>query len=422
MKQDDFPDLKSVTNQAQFGDYIFQRLTEVPKNTKAVLLNLWGGRGCGKSAYLNWLLEQLEPSDLVLACNLWIWPEYSDPSQLSDDIRSWLLERDHKGDGNKWTVILLDHIESIQQDGTDNPSFVDFEQDFMLEMVQKTGIIMIVTSLHEIRQWHEPLIRRQQKSLLLASPEKDEFLKIASQRGLDAEQAYQLTKGNLKALEWLQDKTTRRKLDIDVIARDFFLDPLSPEMRNCAWAASLLLRFDREALNLVLVGAGFSDGASYADDMARVRALAFAGLLAYDVSEGLYYFTDASTRRLLARSYQQSNPEIYSRILEKLARHYWEEAQLPYSLHKYFVETIYYAALTDQQADLPTQNKVEQILSQIESNQFNWADMDVSKVIYAWENGHGDPEIASELQDLLGMKIFNTISAELRQHERMILA
>ncbi|MCU0489629.1 MAG: hypothetical protein MUE67_11860 [Anaerolineales bacterium] len=363
------------------------------------LLNLWGGPGAGKSETLIRLASQLRPDDQLAILGNWNWP--ATKGQIIEEVRTKLVECETNSCKDKIKIVLIDYLETILPRGGDNPDFVRLEQELMVDLVQRRDILVIVTSLHQIRQWREPLVRMHQISYLLGAPEPEALDRQVKALGFDVRLVRQLTQGSPSALSWLKQNPAADEAYINREARSFFLAPLDGEMQELAWAASVLLRFNQAALHLVWAEAGLVQDDSYLKDMERIRAMAFAGLIAYNATEGVYYFTDTSTRRLLARGYRESHTQEYRRMVNALAAHYRSEANLAHALYKYFVSAIYFTQIAvalnqDQGLSFDVTGWVQDRLKDSEG-------VNLPALQASWQTGQGDPILRQELQELLAV-------------------
>ena len=201
---------------------------------------------------------------------------------------------------DKIKVILIDNLSALQADGSDDPVFLQFEHNLMATVVHRKDVLTLIISQHEIRQWHELVVRMRQASYLIPPLSRREFENKAREMGLPPAEAFTRALGHPLPLEWIKENQDISISEIDTRAAEYFLKDLKKDIREETKVLSLLIRFDEALMEKVLKSAGLARRKNYFALLETIRDMGFAGLIIHDSRTGMYHFTDPSVKQLPA--------------------------------------------------------------------------------------------------------------------------
>ncbi len=374
------------------------------------ILNFWGCPGGGRTTLLEDFKVKLLDDENVAV--LGIWDVSAAPiEKIITDIQNAL--DDAATDKNK--VILIDNLRALDANGSDDPIFLQFEQSLMATVVHRKDVLTLIISQHEIRQWHELVVRMRQVSYLIPSLSRHEFDKKAVEMGFDPLDVFARTLGHPLPLEWIKENQNIGTIEIDNRAATYFLKDLKKDIRTETRVLSLLINFDEALMEKVLKSIGLAQRKNYFALLETIRHMGFAGLINNDSRTGMYHFTDPSVRQLLARGYRNEHPDHHRKIQALLLAYYKEAATRPSTLQNFFVNVIYHMTL---HAALNHQDASEQCQSWLSDTLPAWQqDVNWQAVQEVWLSGQGDEFVSVELAALLGQDMYEYVSQFI--HTRM---
>jgi len=393
---------QSVKNRISLYDRVREALEQLPSGEGKSIFNFWGCPGEGRTTLLEHLRDILFKK--VDSVTVAMWDADKIPvDELIVDIQTWLEIASHQ----LIKVILIDNLRALLVDGSDNPYFVEFEHNLVTELVNRNDVLMIIASQHEIRQWHELLVRMRQTSWLIPPMTREEFDEAAQARGIQPAKALELSLGHPAPLDWIYDKPGISIDEIDSRAIKYFLRGLEEDISEETRALSLLLQFDEIVMERALEAAGLGGEKTYFDLLDSIRKMGFAGMLLHDSRTGVYKFTDASVRRLLARGYRRENSQRIQRIHETIFAYYSEAARRASILQNNLCSAVFHLAWY---AKLKGENVVASCIDWVNLMTPFWKDADWEQTWHVWLSGQGESTIVLELCELLGDDGYNKLS------------
>lgn len=306
------------------------------KESQLLLFNLWGPHGTGKTYALNQIKKITQELDYIKVIG---------PFDLSEKNRT-LLDKifyDAKGTGQSIKkIILLDGLKSIVSAGHEDEFIYDVE-DRLIGPVLSTGeAIVVVASLHEIKQWRSLEVRSRHKTILMPPITSKSFREAVKAGGLDYSVAIKKTMGHPKLLEWLIENPSWDMEELDRKALDYFLNGLEPETKKIAQVMSLSYSFNIPSYQTTVKIAKINGDSSYFGDLKKIKELASIGLVTYESSTGMYHFSDPLLRGVLARSFRREFPGFATEIYVALAELSEREATFINSLSSRLLNLLYY--------------------------------------------------------------------------------
>jgi len=402
-------DLNYVLNRvSQSRSELMKWLLKVLEDSRAggefALINLWGCLGVGKSHFLKALQTLFETQPNTVVFTPWNAGQIV-PDELARQIKQTVQDASE----TSIKVLLVDDLESLSpEDGSDLPAFLELETQLIAELIQRQDILFIITSTHELRQWHHFEIKMRQVSLPLPPIDKSAIQAVADQLHKPYSEVYAATYGYPLALAWLEDHPQASQLELDQYIAEELLGALSVNLQHVALISSLLLDFDMAVLQKAAQAAGIELAKNYYDHSLLVQQLAIAGFVAHDIRNGGYRYTNSAVRRLLARLYRSRSAHAFNAVHTAMADFYQQEAHRTNFLHQFLVNAIYHIAWghVEQRMDTASRACQEWIIQMTPA----WIGADWQLVLHTWESGRGNPDVVEEIIELIGLDTYQKIA------------
>lgn len=366
------------------------------------ILNFWGCPGGGRTTLLENFRSQLMGKENVSVLGIW------DVNALP--IENTIVEiRDalDSTEPNQIKVILIDNLRALEENGGDNPTFLQFEHNLMATIVHRRDVLTLIISQHEIRQWHELVVRMRQQSYPIPPLSREEFKVKARNMGLDPDDALIRCKGHPLPLDWIKEEQKIKNAEIDKRAADYFLKDLQKDVCEETRMLSLLIQFDEALMEKVLKNAGLARRKSYFALLESIRHMGFAGLIMHESRSGMYRFTDPSVQQLLARGFRSENAAKAHEIHAMLVEHYKQACTRPATLHNFFVSAIYHMAWNANLNELDGPRLCKEWL---EAMRPTWQDANWKAVQNSWLN-ESNSFVHAELGSMLGNETCDHITS-----------
>lgn len=365
------------------------------------ILNFWGCPGGGRTTLLENFRSQLVSKENVSVPGIWdvnAKPIENTIAEIQDALDTT--------EPNKIKVILIDNLRALEESGGDNPTFLQFEHNLMATIVHRRDVLTLIISQHEIRQWHELVVRMRQQSYPIPPLSREEFDAEARNLGLDPDDAFQRCKGHPLPLEWIKEDQNVKDVEIDQRAANYFLKDLEKDVCEETRVLSLLIQFDEALMEKVLKSAGLARRKNYFALLETIRHMGFAGLIMHDSRSGMYRFTDPSVQQLLARGFRSENAAKAKEIHAMLVEYYKQACSRPATLHNFFVSAIYHMAWS---ANLNELNGAGLCKEWLETMRPAWRDANWKAVQKSWIN-ESNSFVYAEVGSMLGNDICDHIT------------
>jgi hypothetical protein len=309
-------------------------------------------------------------------------------------------------------VLLLDNIDDLLRRSIAGEVFFEFEQEIILPLIERADTLIIATSQIELNQWREDDIRVRQVNIQIPAWEEHEVAAMAQKAGMDANEVFALTFGQPKAVGWLLKNQSLSAKELAGKAADYFLEGIPDEARSIAKIICLMPVFNAFVLQkMVNPDPSQPEEVPYMECLAWIKEYIRRGLVFWDVSIGLYRFTDSAVRRLLARWVLNNEPEHYQKIQQMAQVYFEEEAKGPGYLHLYLVSAVYHRGQTMR---LQASREVgEAVVQWVQYNLEDWQSARWDDVLAAWQGGAGEESVRQEIEHLIGVKYFSMIETEI---------
>lgn len=388
--------------------FAFKTLEQLEKGDFApALITFWGSKGMGKTTLLENIYRFFSKNHPSVAVQLL---DLEGPSL--NELQDLLSQKNSGEEQQEPRVLLLDNIDDLLRRSIAGEVFFEFEQEIILPLIERADTLIIATSQIELNQWREDDIRVRQVNIQIPAWEEHEVAAMAQKAGMDANEVFALTFGQPKAVGWLLKNQSLSAKELAGKATDYFLEGIPDEARSIAKIICLMPVFNAFVLQkMVNPDPSQPEEVPYMECLAWIKEYIRRGLVFWDVSIGLYRFTDSAVRRLLARWVLNNEPEHYQKI-QRMARAYFEEeAKGPGYLHLYLVSAVYHRGQTMR---LQASREVgEAVAHWVQDNLEDWQSARWDDVLAAWQGGAGEESVRQEIEHLIGVKYFSIIEAEI---------
>ncbi len=358
-------------------------------------VNLWAGRGGGKSVFLDQMHYTLQEH-----------PSHPDVQRFDgarmDEIESHAQSLARARRGEDPTVLLVDNVDAGDLDA--------FEQKVVRKLLRKR-VLLLTTS-------HRPLLEDRRDSEVRRCFQPEECLPPLTYEeveqyvlGTKIKEPYKKTLGVPKFLEWLCENQGMSEEGLMHRAAAFFLDPLPPEVARKAAQCSIFMAFDDFVLRKVfpeLERGGLYTGSVHE----TIGPLRRAQLITKPRDEQLYTFQDPAMRHVLAYDMLYRRPDEFRARHEAARNSFQTEAnQGARYLHPIFVPTLYHTAWAASLngGAAPGDACVGWFQDRLASKEWQFG-VRWNEISQSLRTCGGDWAAHEELRELLGQSALNTIN------------
>jgi hypothetical protein len=404
---------KKILKRSDSYSIVFQALNLLAKGKESELLifNLWGGVGSGKTFALNEIANRAKELEGIKVLGPYNVSEYD--NGLLDQLHR---ETADSGEQSK-KLILLDDLGSLVRGGGDENLIPDLEDKLISPVIATGDTIVVITSLHEIRQWRSVEVRMRHRSILIPPLDKGVFRKLVKDAKLNYAIASEKTLGNPKLLEWLASDPSLDIDELDKKAVEFFLDKLEPETRKIARVMSLCPSFNVPAFQRATNVVDLRSGNSYFSDLALIKEMGSIGLIFYESRTGMYHFSDPIARSILARSFRREFPEQAAAVHKVLADLFIRESSYVNALSSHLLNAIYHQSWTAKFTDFSLSNWIDYWFSEMDTI---WQNANWNEVNYQIAETLSNKYLLDELRKIVSSEEYSKVIHKIRPIQRNV--
>ena len=220
-----------------------EALGKLSKGVGAALLNFWAYRGGGKTTFLHQVALKLSSQNVGIL-GPWDMTSANIESLIPEILQAVTDAIQAK------KVVLLDNLDALLR--YDAGRFFDFEQQLIVQLLQRGDVLLIATSQIRITQWREYDVRIRQENHQIPALSIDDVRQISKSPTLDSEQLYTLSLGYPQVLAWLLEDPDLPEINLAHKIMGYFLADLPTDVYELALVSSLLPTFDIAVLRDIL--------------------------------------------------------------------------------------------------------------------------------------------------------------------------
>lgn len=393
---------RSIKKRDDIYSVILQALNNIAsgKESDLLLFNIWGPHGSGKTYMLDLIKGQVQSLG-----NVKIFGPI-DLSKKDHDLLDKTLNDTKKTSHLTPKIVLLDNLKSVVREGQEDMFIYDVEERLIGPVLSTGDTVIVVTSLHEIKQWRSVEVRARHRTILIPPFAPKKFKETVKSGKLNYITVLKKTLGHPKLLEWLMENPSWDMEKLDGKALEYFLNGLEPVTRRVAQAVSLSFSFNVPAYQTIVKSAKLDGNSSYFSDLKKIKELGSIGLITYESTTGMYHFSDPVLRGVLARSFMREFPNLATEIYNALAELAERESIFVNSLPSHFLNLLYYQAWKAKLHAFPFREWLDQWFHDRED--LSW--QDVNRQILS---NPSSKYILAELKKIADPEIFKTIELKL---------
>lgn len=404
--------LKTIKKRNDFYSLVFQSLNLLIQGNESELLifNIWGAPGSGKTYVLNEIKNKAKDMERVKVFGPIDVSEHN--HKLLDDTLSEVNNA-----GMHYTkLILLDNLKSVINTGQEDAFIYDVEDRLVSPVISNGNTIVVITSLHEIKQWRSMEVRIRHKTILIPSLDTEIFKASIKTANLNYATTYKKTLGHPKLLDWLVKSPDLVDEEIDKKAINFFLNGLEPETKKIAQVMSLSNSFSVPAYQKALEVMGLRVENSYFNDLKKIKEMGSIGLVIYESNNGMYRFSDPILREVLARAFRHEFPDLAAKVYHELAELSIYEAKFANSLPSHLLNVIYQQLWNSKLNGFSYSQWLDEWFS---NNNDVWKDTNWKEVDRVVAKNPSSKYILNEIKKLAGPEIYKKIILKIRPNRRI---